>query len=209
MGFWIEIVDLIRATVFSAAHVLGGSLGAGVFAVSISVRLALLPVTLRAMRRVREHQQRVSVLAPELAKIQKRHAGDRARAGQETLALYARHGIPMMPKGTMSSALVQMPVGAALYQAVSRGLGKGVGFLWVRDLSAPDLALAGIAAALAGVAALGTTGAPSRTGFLLSSAITLVIAWRLSAAVGLYWVASNTVNAAQTLVLRRSASAPR
>jgi YidC/Oxa1 family membrane protein insertase len=207
MSVWLLVVDLFRELVFLAAHLFGGSIGSGVLAVSIVTRLALLPITLRAARRVREHQQRVKALAPELERLRARYASDRTRLTEETLALYRRRGVPLMPGGVLGSMLIQLPVSLALYQAVAQGIGRGARFLWIRDLAAPDPTVAVVAATLAGIAATTGDTAQSRAAFALSAGVTFIVAWRLSATVGLYWLASSGVSAVQTLMLRRSAAA--
>lgn len=50
---WDSLVAIVRIAIFTAAHVTGGSLGSGIFLVSAAVRLALLPLTLRAAREAR------------------------------------------------------------------------------------------------------------------------------------------------------------
>lgn len=63
---------------------------------------------------------------------------------------------------------------------------------------------------VASVASLAVLLAPTVSGFasnrmnaLMMGAITIVIAWRLASGVGLYWVGSNVVGVAQSLILRR------
>lgn len=215
MSSWSLVVDLVRAAVFSAAHLCGNSLGSGILAVSLLIRIALLPLTLRAARRMLAHQVRVAAMAPELAKIRTRYDADRAGAAQATAALYQRNNVGIMPPGAIGTLLVQMPIGAALYQAVGSGLGRAARFLWIGDLARPDAIVAAAAAVLAGVATatatMGGAGAANvtRTGIIVSALMTLALAWRLSASVGLYWVASNSVGVAQGLILRRSAATKR
>ena len=54
MFFWSSFVDLLRVVLFALAHVCGGSLGGGIVMLSLIVRLALLPLTLRVAMRARE-----------------------------------------------------------------------------------------------------------------------------------------------------------
>lgn len=203
MTAWLVVVDLFRELVFAAAHLFGGSVGAGVLAVSVATRLALLPLTLRVARRARAHQQQIKALAPELERLRERYRGDRARLMEETLALYQRRGVRLMPGGLLRSMLIQLPISVALYQAVAQGIGRGARFLWIRDLAAPDPTVAVVAATLAGFAASSGDTAESRAAFALSAGVTFIIAWRLSATVGLYWLASSGVGAVQTLMLRQ------
>ena len=103
--------------------------------------------------------------------------------------------------------LVQIPIGAALYRAFATGLGPRTGFLWMSDLARPDALVAIGAATLAGVAAAAAPEA-SRTAVIVGIVLTGILAWRLSASVGLYWVASNGVSAVQSVLLRRGVSSP-
>jgi YidC/Oxa1 family membrane protein insertase len=200
---WSLVVDGVRALVFAATHLFGNSVGSGILAVSVLVRLALLPLTLRAARRAMEHQVCVAALKPELRRLKGKFGDDRAGLTEATMTLYRERGIGVVPQGAVASTLEQLPVGAALYQAFARGLGPKLGFLWIGDLARPDAILAGVAASLAGLAAgLGTTSS-HRSAVAISATITLLIAWRLSASVALYWIASSGVGAVQALVLRR------
>jgi YidC/Oxa1 family membrane protein insertase len=205
---WSLVVDAVRALVFAVAHLFGNSVGSGILAVSVLVRLALLPLTLRAARRAVEHQGRIAALKPELERLRQRFGDDRAGLAEATMRLYRERGIGVMPQGTLVSTLVQLPVGAALYQAFARGLGPKLGFLWVGDLARPDAILAGVAASLAGLAAGLSTTSSHRSAVAISATITLLIAWRLSASVALYWIASSGVGAVQALVLRRGRVLP-
>jgi YidC/Oxa1 family membrane protein insertase len=204
---WSMVVGFVRALVFALAHLFGNSVGSGILAVSVLVRLALLPLTLRTARRMLAHQARIAELKPQLERLRVRHGDDRAALAEATMTLYRAHGIGAIPGGTLTSTLIQLPVGAALYQAFAKGLGPRLGFLWIGDLARPDVALAVVAASLAGLAAgLGTTS-PSRGAVAISATITLLLAWRLSASVALYWVASSGVGTVQALLLRRAPTA--
>jgi len=205
---WSDIIDAVRTLVFIASQACGHSVGSGILLVSLAVRVALLPLTLRMARQVQEHQSRLAALAPKLEKLRHRHASDQAALGQATLDLYRQHGIGLLPKGSLLSLLVQAPVGAALYRAVGRNLGTRTPFLWISDLARPDTALALVCATLAGVAA-GAEPSVGKAAIVMNMIVTGFLAWRLSASVGLYWAASNSVSAVQALVLRRSASQTR
>ena len=198
------IIDVIRTAIFALSHVLGGSVGSSILVISLVVRIALLPLTIRWARRAQEHARRMRELEPDLAKIRRRHADDPARAMEATLALYKRHGLGMFPEGMLKSMLIQLPINAGLYQAIVGGVRRAGGFLWIRDLTRPDVMLATIAALLAAVAAAvsGTTETAARNAAIVSGVITFLIAWRLSAGLGLYWIASNTIGLVQAVITR-------
>jgi YidC/Oxa1 family membrane protein insertase len=205
MSIWLAVVDVVRAVLFGTAHLLGGSLGGAIVAVSVLVRLALIPLILRVERRRLIMDRARLALEPEVATLRVRFANDPLRLATETRELYSRHGVELVPRGTLTSLLVQAPLGAALYTAISSGLGRGVRFLWIAELARPDALLAWLAATLGGAATLIATGNGSsqRLGAFVSAAITLFVVVRLSAGLSLYWVASNVVGVVQALLVRR------
>jgi YidC/Oxa1 family membrane protein insertase len=205
---WTPFVDLLGTLLFSLSHVCGGSLGGGIVVLSLIVRLAMLPLTLRLAIRTLEHQAILKRLAPQIEALQKQHARDRVRLAEKLQALYAANGVGVAPKGSLLTALVQLPVGVGLYQAIASGVRRAAGFLWIGDLARPDAIVAGLAAAAAGAAIVAAPdGSPqTRTAAIVSTALTFFLAWRLSARVGLYWLTSNVVGVGQSLLLRRVAA---
>ena len=205
MFFWSSFVDLLRVVLFALAHVCGGSLGGGIIMLSFIIRLALLPLTLRLAMRARDYQDAIRRLGPELEKLRRRHANDRVRLAQATQALYAAHGIGAVPKGTLTGLAIQTPIGASLYQAIATTARGAARLLWIPDLSRPDAVVASVAAGLAGAAvAIVPSSGSSRTAATVAAVVTFLVAWRLSAGVGLYWVASNVVSVVQSLLIRRA-----
>src|SRR5256886_9369273 len=86
----LGLADLFRAAIFAAAHVFAGSLGAGIVAVSLGVRLALFPLTIRLARRALAQQAIPARLPPELQRRQARLSNDPAAPWRRTQALYRR-----------------------------------------------------------------------------------------------------------------------
>ena len=207
MLLWTAFVDLLREVLFGLAIPFGGSLGAAIIALSIGVRLVLLPMTLRLAIRARETQRKLRSLAPELELLKKKHAGDPLGLAEATRALYQSHGVELLPSGMLQSLIIQAPIGAGLYQAITQGLVRGGRFLWVADLTRPDFIVALLAAGLgsvaAGIAAAGAPESASRHAALISGIVTFIVAWRLAAGLGLYWAASSLVGALQAILVRR------
>ena len=207
MVLWTLFVELLREILFVLAVPLGGNLGAAIVALSVGVRLALLPMTLRLSIKAQEIQRKIRELAPELERLKRRHADDPIRLARETQALYRKHGVRVIPSGMVASLAIQAPIGAGLYQAIGQGLARGGRFLWVADLARPDFVVALMAAGLGALAALVTTaGAPehtARTAAVVSGVATFVVAWRLAAGLGLYWAASALVGVLQAVLVRR------
>ena len=135
------VIDLLRALIFGVAHVCNGSVGVAVILVSLAIRIALMPLTLRLARRAREHQRRLAELRPELERLQKRYANDPAGMMRATTRLFRKRGVRQVDPAGALGGLAQAPVFAALYSTLRRGLGPGIRFLWIGDTSLPNLAL--------------------------------------------------------------------
>ena len=205
---WASLVEILRAAIFGAAHVCGGSLGAGILLVSAGVRLALLSLTLRLARRGREQQARLAAIKPEIDVLQRRFANDPGRLYREIGALHAKHDIKLFTPLGVVGAAIQLPLLGALFSAVRNGLGAKVRFLWIPDLARPDGLVALI---VAGLTALGLAVAPATPGqhgpqtavmvaSLLGSALFL---WSASSAVALAVGANSAVSVIQMVLMRR------
>lgn len=175
MPFWTAVVDLVRAGIFAGAHLMGGSVGAGILALSFAIRVALVPITIRAARQLRDRPA-------ELKKLK----------GQR---------VPPKPTGVLAS-LVQWPIGAAMFQAVRGSAGRG-SFLWIRDLARPDVGLAVVAASITALAARFGGADNPRPAMMIGATISFFIAWKLSAGLALYSIASSSVSAGEAWWVRR------
>ena len=207
---WDSAVDLVRLVIFTTAHFCAGSLGAAIVVVSLGVRLALLPWTLRLARQSRAQQKLLASLKPSLERLQQLHANDPATLFRETRALHREHGVKLMSSGAMFSAVVQLPLFGALLAAVRGGLGAKVAFAWIADLSRPDRVLVLAVASLAGIAT--SLGLPANTAPALASGmkwvsviLTLAFLWSASSAVALSLGAGSLVSALQGWLLSRDA----
>jgi YidC/Oxa1 family membrane protein insertase len=207
---WDSLVELVRATIFAGAHVLGGSLGASVLLVSALVRLALLPLMLRSARFARAQQAKLATLQPRIDRIKKQYQSDPKRMWAETQELYRANGVHFVTGSSIASMLIQLPLLGALFSAVRNGLGARVRFLWVADLSRADALLVAIATLLAGV---GVATAPTTPNSpvtpqmiaMLVMGATLIFLWSASSAVALSVGAGSAVSMLQNWLLARDA----
>jgi YidC/Oxa1 family membrane protein insertase len=206
MTMWTEVVEILREAMFAYAHATNGNLAAGILTVTFLARLALFPLMLRLSRAAADHQRRLRTIQPELDALKARFKTNPRRMAEETRAVFAREGIPMLPLAGVIGALAPAPVLLALYSAVRQCAAVGGRFLWIADISRPDRLLTMIVAAI-GVAAAALAPAPagqSRTLMtLLPAVITMVVLSKMAAGVGLYWGLSSAVGAAQTLLTNR------
>jgi YidC/Oxa1 family membrane protein insertase len=206
MGLWNESIDLLRESMLAYAQICNGNLGYGILIVTFLARLALLPLGLRLAKIAQAHQRAMQKIQPELDALRRTHQRNPRRLADETRRVMAREGVsPLSAAGGIGS-LVQIPVFLALYAAVRQVASIGGRFLWVRDISRPDV-IVGVLATLLTVAASasGSSGpAPNRAVILLMSAVVTAVALsNMAAGVGLYWGLSSLIGAIQGLVVQR------
>ncbi|MDQ3856790.1 MAG: YidC/Oxa1 family membrane protein insertase [Chloroflexota bacterium] len=134
MPIWNEFVHLIGAGLTVLYHLTGNG-GIAIVLFTILVRLALLPLSLPALRNSRKQQE----LQPLIREIQKKHKGDRAAATAEQMELYRQYGFN--PMAGCLPTLVQLPFFFALWRAIyqlARTDAGQSGFLWLPHISHPD-----------------------------------------------------------------------
>ncbi|MGH9657333.1 MAG: YidC/Oxa1 family membrane protein insertase [Bryobacteraceae bacterium] len=209
--YWSDVIELLRALIFGVAHVCNGSVGVAVILVSFTIRLALLPLTLRLARRAREHQRRLRELQPEVERLRRRFANDPARLLRETHQFYRRRGVKQFDSAVLFGSVAQIPVFTALYSVLRKGLGSGIRFFWIGDTSLPNLLLnvtvAGIAAASVTVG--GSADTSTTTRLVMGVLIGGVTVWFLSSTSALFALstgAGSIVGLLQAWLLRRDSS---
>jgi len=203
------IADIFRAAIFVAAHLLGGSIGAGVLAASFMLRLALLPLTLRLARRALAQQRILESIQPEVVAIRQRYRDDPQQQWRKLRALYERAGYRPFNASTVFGNLVQLPVVGAVHSALRRGFPAPSSFLWIPDLARADLLLAAAVAVVSGVASYvgahagGAAGRAPITAAYLTGLGTLLFCSRDPAALVLSWAASSVTGVVQARILAR------
>ena len=207
MFLWTDLVELLQAGIFTFAQLFGGNLGAGVVAMSLLLRLALLPLTIQLARGSAAHRVLHARLQPDLNRLRKRFRRDPARLAEESRKLFDRHGAsPLDTKGLVGS-LAQAPVFLGLFSAVRRSVTQGGRFLWIADIARPDVLITALVAGLTCAATALLPHLPQQGRWLavaLPACLTLLFLSRLAAGVGLSWAASSAVGVLQALWLRRT-----
>jgi YidC/Oxa1 family membrane protein insertase len=205
LAIWNAAVELLAHGIVALSALYGGNLGLAIVTAAAIHRLLLFPISLRFARLARERQRRLEELRPETDRLRTRFGDDPARLSAELLALYRARGVSLgtAPNGF---ALLQWPLLGALTAAVARALVRGVRFLWIADLTRPDLWITGAVASLAGLAAvLAPNVAPSArlAAVAVPALLTLVLLGKASSGLALVWAVSNGSGALQSWALRR------
>jgi YidC/Oxa1 family membrane protein insertase len=207
--FWSDVIEMLRALIFSVAQVCNGSIGVAVILVSLCIRLALLPLTLRLARRARDHRRRLEELKPEVERLQRRYANDPARAWRETASFYRNRGVKQFDIAGLFAGLAPAPVFMALYSTLRHGLGSGIRFLWIGDTALPNVVLSLLVAgttiaSLAAAPSLQTSRSVQLVMFLTMGAMTVWFLSSTSALFALSTGAGSVVGILQNRLLART-----
>jgi len=117
LGPWdIIILQPMLNILIALSHYLFDSFGFTIIVLTIIIRGAMLPLTLKQLHATKAMQE----LQPKLAELQKKYAKDKQRLAQEQMRLYKESGIS--PTGCMVPMLIQMPIWIALYQSIMLAL---------------------------------------------------------------------------------------
>jgi YidC/Oxa1 family membrane protein insertase len=98
------------------SNVLFHNFAFAIIALTIIVRLVMLPLTMRQLHSTRA----MSSLQPRLQEIQKKYGKDKRRLQQEMAKIYRESGVN--PLGCLWPMLVQLPIWIALYQSILRAV---------------------------------------------------------------------------------------
>lgn len=91
-------------------NLLGHNMGLAIIALTLLVRLILLPPTIKSLMA----QKKLKDLQHEMAKIKKDHGHDKAVMTKKTMELYQKHGVN--PLSSCLPLLIQLPILFALYR---------------------------------------------------------------------------------------------
>src|SRR5688572_33456140 len=105
MPIWTEFVDFVYASLLVVAGAFGGNMGLAIGFLSLTCRLALLPITLHMAYRSIDVQAALKKLEPRLSQIRKKHKDDPRRVWEETARLHQKHGIKVMDGGSFIGLL--------------------------------------------------------------------------------------------------------
>jgi YidC/Oxa1 family membrane protein insertase len=108
---WDQYVGLVRWALDSLAQVFHSG-GLAIIAFTIIIKTILLPLTVKSTRSAKAMQE----LQPKIKELQKKHAKDRQRLTQETMALYQQYQVN--PMAGCLPMLLQIPIFLGLYQGI-------------------------------------------------------------------------------------------
>jgi len=195
LGQWLEVLSIDA----------GLGAGIGIVALTLLLRLALLPISWWCAYSACVHQKRMQQLKPQLEEIKEKHGHDPKSLAEHTLAVYRTHNVAMINLRPLVGSLMQAPVMLGMFHMLRDGA-RAARFLWIASLSRPDFWIALAAAATTALMISANPELPEAARTLmiwLPSIVAFVFALKFASALGLYWVVSNCFTAAQTCAVHR------
>ena len=123
--------------IYDIWRALFGSAGLAIILMTVCVRGAMMPLSVRNQLSMRSYGRKVAKLKPKVAELQKKFASNPKKLRDEQMKLYREHGVGF-PSGCLMM-LVQIPVFFALFSSLRVEYTiRGASFLWIDDLSGPD-----------------------------------------------------------------------
>ena len=110
------ILEPVLNSLIALTSVVAGNFGVAIIVLTVVVRLALYPLTVRQTRSTKAMQ----ALQPKIQELQKKYAKNKQKLQQETMKLYKEVGIN--PLGCLWPMLIQLPIWIALYQSIMQAL---------------------------------------------------------------------------------------
>lgn len=204
-GFWDKyLVYPLYVALDWFADVLFDNYGLAILAVTIIIRLLVLPLTIKQLKSSKAMQ----ALQPQMQKLREKYKDNQQKMQEEMMKLFQKHNIN--PMGGCLPLLVQMPILIAFYQAIMRNdhireaifLGMQLG---ESPSSFPAILLPVIAALTTYLQQkmMGANANPQMKMMMtIMPVMILFIAMTLPSALSLYWVYGNLFTLVQSYFLR-------
>jgi YidC/Oxa1 family membrane protein insertase len=197
--------DSIVALLAYLTQSFDGSLGCAIITLSLGIRVALLPLTIKLARRAQRNQEMMRALQPEIEQLRQRFEKKPERLFEEMRKLYKKHGCNPFDIRILAGGFVQLPLFGMLYRSIRLSLGSSSAFLWIRNLASPDFCLTLLILFVTGVSMylMPSASGPGRSVLIaIQVMVTFLIVWKLAAGLGLYWLSSGAVGILQTVWIR-------
>jgi YidC/Oxa1 family membrane protein insertase len=198
----------------------GLSWGIAIIALTFTVRIAVLPLSLRGIRSMR----RMQLVAPKIQALKEKYKDDPQRFQRETMELYKKEGVN--PFSSCLPFILQIPFFIAIYQLL-RGTtfqadvmaSPPPGFLFVKSvIEAPQgaelivlivLFVTTTAASVLLTTATSPTASPAQRYLMLLFPL-IIVPFIINAPAGLavYWITTNLFSLGQQWIVNRVMPAP-
>ncbi len=131
---WFGVLAIVFLRALQILHTVAPNYGWDIILLTLAVRLATLPASIKAQRSALRMQR----LAPQVEKIRAKFKDDSTQLNREMMELYKRNHVN--PLGGCLPTAIQFPILYGLYEALLNSIElRHAPFIgWIKDLSAPD-----------------------------------------------------------------------
>jgi YidC/Oxa1 family membrane protein insertase len=198
---WITVLGKFFYYFLTTSVTYVKNFGVGIILITVIVKLLMFPLSHKQMQSMKKMQ----AIQPQMKAIQEKYRKDPQKQQQELGQLYKKHGVN--PMGGCLPLLIQFPVFIALYQVLMNLIEmRGASFLWVRDLSQPNIPMVLIMglSMLVQQKMTPVSGDPRQAKIMMMlPVIFTAMFWNFPAGLVLYWLTNNVLTIGQQYVMNR------
>ena len=127
MSYLYNLLKQFLALLLTTTDKYVGNFGVSIIIVTILIKIALLPLTLKQDKSMKEMKK----IQPELEKLKEKYANDKQMLNIKTIELYKEHKVN--PAGGCLPLLIQFPILIALFGVLRNGIiPQDSSFLWLK-----------------------------------------------------------------------------
>jgi YidC/Oxa1 family membrane protein insertase len=131
--FRVDWVSRLLLDVLKVFHFVTGSWGLAVICLTIVVRGAMFPISIKQARSAAKMQ----AIQPELALLKEKYGNDKEKMARAQMELFRKHN--HNPFTGCLPLFLQLPIFMGLYQSLNHAVDLRLAkFLWIDNLAAPD-----------------------------------------------------------------------
>ncbi|MBN1902176.1 YidC/Oxa1 family insertase periplasmic-domain containing protein [Candidatus Sumerlaeota bacterium] len=223
---WVRALCIILLFTLHWLFGLLNNFGLAIIGLTILVRVVTYPLTHKGMKLQAKAMAEQAKLRPFIQEINEKYASNPQLKNKKMMELYKEHGIN--PLGFLRGCLplfIQMPIFISLYYLLSESFElRGAGFLWIKDLSAPDRLvnlgitlpvignylnllplLMGVSQIFVSKFTSSVSADPNqKTMMYFFPIFFMFIVYNLSSGLVLYWLISNLLQAGQQFIINKN-----
>ena len=196
MSYLYNLLQQFFAFLLTTTDKYVGNFGISIIIVTILIKIALLPLTLKQDKSMKEMKK----LQPEIEKIKAKYSNDKQMLNIKTIELYKEHKVN--PMGGCLPLLIQFPILIALFGVLRNGIiPQDSSFLWL-ELSDKDpyyiLPVLNGAVSFFQQKLMGTSDNPQMKNMMYIFPIMMIyISYRMPSGLQLYWLTSSILAVVQ------------
>ncbi|MFZ2061654.1 MAG: membrane protein insertase YidC [Candidatus Binatus sp.] len=131
---WAGILAIIFLRILKLFHYIAPNYGVDIILVTVALRVALLPISIRSQRSMMKMQR----LQPQIQRLRDKYKDNNEQLQKEMVDLYKRNHVN--PLGGCAPMALQLPIFIGMYEALRNSVElRHAPFVgWINDLSTPD-----------------------------------------------------------------------